>query len=60
MSRMKRFFKESLSPTMAVAILALVVAHGGSGYAAAKFGHDSVASASGLARRSRRSGRARR
>jgi hypothetical protein len=40
---MKRFFKESLSPTMAVAILALVVATGGTGYAAARFGHDSVA-----------------
>ena len=44
MSCMKRFFRESLSPTMAVAILALVVATGGTGYAAARYGHDSVAS----------------
>ncbi|WP_183098307.1 hypothetical protein [Nocardioides pelophilus] len=46
---MKRFFKESLSPTMAVAILALVVATGGTGYAAARFGNDSAASKQGIA-----------
>ena len=42
---MRRFFKDSFSPTMAVAILALVVAASGTGYAAVQLGHGSVASA---------------
>jgi hypothetical protein len=42
---MRRFLKDSLSPSMAVALLALVVAASGTGYAATKLGHDSVGSA---------------
>ena len=45
MSWMKRFFKESLSPTMAVAILSLVIATGGTGFAAARFAQDTAPSA---------------
>jgi hypothetical protein len=41
----RRFFKDSFSPTMAVAILALLVATSGTGYAAVQLGHGSVSSA---------------
>ncbi len=42
---MRRFFKDSLSPSMAVALLALVLAASGTGYAAVQLGHNSVSSA---------------
>jgi hypothetical protein len=42
---MRRFFKDSISPSMAVALLALVLAASGTGYAAVQLGHNSVGSA---------------
>lgn len=42
---MRRFFKDSFSPSMAVALLALVLAASGTGYAATQLGHNSVGSA---------------
>jgi hypothetical protein len=41
---MRRFFKDSFSPSMAVALLALVLAASGTGYAAVQLGHNSVGS----------------
>ena len=41
---MRRFLKDTLSPTMAVALLALVLAVSGTSYAAVQLGHDSVSS----------------
>ncbi|KAA1418783.1 hypothetical protein F0U44_09845 [Nocardioides humilatus] len=46
---MRRFFRDTFSPTMAVAILALVVATSGSGYAAIQLGRDDGASRAGAA-----------
>lgn len=42
---MRRFFKDSFSPSMAVALFALVLAASGTGYAAVQLGHSSVGSA---------------
>jgi hypothetical protein len=42
---MRRFLKDSISPSMGVALLALVLAASGTGYAAVQLAHNSVGSA---------------
>jgi hypothetical protein len=42
---MRRFVRDSVSPSMAVALIALLVALSGTGYAAMRLGHNSVGSA---------------